>query len=118
MAILPALRWRKWGCGRPYRQAFFVPEQLLCRNAAPARPFFVPRHTLSVCDTKKRAGTLFRVLIRMARSTHWRTVGGDIIHRKHDRGGGGCSVVVFLMFRRFATIEAVEGGGSGGGSLF
>jgi hypothetical protein len=26
-------------------------------------------------------------------------------------GGGGCSVVVFLMFRRFATIEVAEGGG-------
>ncbi len=38
MAIVPALRWRKWGCGRPYRQAFFVPEQL-CGNAAPAQPF-------------------------------------------------------------------------------
>ena len=23
MAILPALRWRKWGFGRPSRQAFF-----------------------------------------------------------------------------------------------
>jgi len=33
-------------------------------------------------------------------------------------GGVGCSVVVFLMFRRFATIEPAEGGGSGGGSLF
>jgi len=33
-------------------------------------------------------------------------------------GGAGCSVVVFLIFRRFVTIEAMEGGGSGGGSLF
>jgi hypothetical protein len=69
MAILLALRWRKWGCGRPYRQAFFVPEQL-CRNAAPAQPFFVPRHTFSICGTKKRAGTLFRVLIRTALTTN------------------------------------------------
>ena len=33
-------------------------------------------------------------------------------------GSVGCSVVVFLIFRRFVTIEAVEGSGSGGGSLF
>ena len=33
-------------------------------------------------------------------------------------GDCGCSVVVFLMFRQFATIEAAEGGGSGGSSLF
>jgi len=32
--------------------------------------------------------------------------------------GGGCSVVVFLMFKRFATIEAAEGGGNSGGSSF
>ncbi len=31
-------------------------------------------------------------------------------------GGSGCSGDVFLMFKRFTTIEAVEGGGSGGGS--
>jgi hypothetical protein len=44
----------------PTAKLFFVPEQL-CRNAAPAQPFFVPQHTFSGCGTKKPAGTLFRV---------------------------------------------------------
>jgi len=52
---------------------------------------------------------------------HRRTVGGDIIHRKHGRGGGGrrgllrgCILDVLVI----ATIKAAEGGSSGGGSSF
>jgi hypothetical protein len=59
MVILPALRWRKWGCGRPYRKAFFVPEQL-CRNAAPAQPFLC-RITLFPFATQKNVPAHFFV---------------------------------------------------------